>query len=261
MKSARVWVAVLVGVLLSGCTGLQSESVAINKKTVSSEGALQAYTTLGLQYLQSGDSVNAKSAVQKALDINAEYAPSYNALGLIFQLEDEVALAEQYYKKAIYLEPDSAMFHNNYGAFLFSEKRYQEACVELSKATEDPFYNNRSQAFENLGRCYLKIGRANVAIHSFERSLKVGGMRPLALVELADLYLVSQNISKAETYYSQFTGLVNAKKVNHSAKSLWVGVQLARENGKISLATTYALLLKNLYPESDEYKKYKESAR
>lgn len=261
MKKARVLVAVLMEALLSGCTGLQSETVAINKNTVSSEGAQQAYTTLGLQYLQSGDSVNAKSAVQKALDINSEYAPSYNALGLIFQVEDEIALAEQYYKKAISLEPDSAMFHNNYGAFLFSENRYQEACVELSKATEDPFYNNRPQTFENLGRCYLKTGRTDVAIHSFERSLKTGGIRPLALVELAELYLMSQNIPKAEEYYSQFTGLINAKKINHSAKSLWVGIQLARENSKVSLATTYTLLLKNLYPESDEYKKYKESAR
>lgn len=261
MNKTRVLVAVLLVVLLSGCAGLQSESVAINKNTVSSEAAMQSYTTLGLQYLQSGDSVNAKSAVQKALEINPDFAPAYNALALIFQREDEIALAEQYYKKAISLAPDSAMLHNNYGAFLFSEERFSEACVELAKATEDPFYNNRAQTFENLGRCYQQLGRYDVAIHSFDRSLKTGGVRPLALVELADLYLMSQNVLKAEEYFSQFTRLINAKRVNHSARSLWVGIRLARENNKVSLATTYTLLLKNLYPESDEYKKYKESAR
>ncbi|SIT06464.1 type IV pilus biogenesis/stability protein PilW [Neptunomonas antarctica] len=261
MIIARVLIGGLIGLLLSGCTGLQTESEAVNKNTVSTEGALQAYTTLGLQYLQSGDTANAKSAVQKALDIDTDYAPSYNALALIFQVEDEVVLAEKYYKKAIDLAPDLAMFHNNYGAFLFTQERYQEACVELAKATEDPFYNNRAQTFENLGRCYEQIGRSDVAIHAFERSLKTGGMRPLALVELADLYLSLGNIPKAEEYFTQFTELANSKQVNHSAKSLWVGIRLARENNKVSLAITYTLLLKNLYPESDEYKQYKESAR
>lgn len=254
-------IGLCISAFLSGCATSQSESVAINKNTLSSEGAQQAYTSLGLQYLQSGDSVNAKSAVQKALDINLDYAPSYNALALIFQFEGEIALAEKYYQKAIDLEPDSAMFHNNFGAFLFSEKRFQEACAELAKATEDPFYNSRSQAFENLGRCYQEIGRNDVAVHAFERSLKTGGVRPLALVELSDIYLSNGNMLKAEEFFSQFTELVNSKKVNHSSKSLWVGIRLARENNKVSLATTYTLLLKNMYPESDEYKKYKESVR
>lgn len=261
MNKAYILMGLFFGAFLSGCATSSSESVAINQSTVSSEGALQAYTTLGLQYLQTGDSVNAKSAVQKALDINPTYAPAFNALGLIFQVEGEIPLAEQYYKKAIEQEPASAMFHNNYGAFLFSEKRYQEACVELAKATEDPFYNSRSQAFENLGRCYQEVGRNDVAIHAFERSLKTGGVRPLALVELSDIYLTAGNVLKAEEYFSQFTDMVNSKRVNHSSKSLWVGIRLARENSKVSLATTYTLLLKNMYPESDEYMQYKESVR
>ncbi len=261
MNKAYILMGLFIVAFLSGCAAPQSDSVAVNKNTVSSEGALQAYTTLGLQYLQTGDSVNAKSAVQKALDINPKYAPAFNALGLVFQVEGEIALAEQYYKRAIEQEPDSAMFHNNYGAFLFSEKRYQQACVELAKATEDPFYNNRSQTFENLGRCYQEVGRNDVAIHAFERSLKTGGIRPLALVELSDIYLSTGNVLKAEEYFSQFTEMVNSKRVNHSSKSLWVGIRLARENHKVSLATTYTLLLKNMYPESDEYMQYKESAR
>ncbi len=256
----RVLMFAAVGVL-SGCSGMQTESVAINKNTVSSESALQAYTTLGLQYLQGRDTVSAKAAVQKALDINEDYAPAYNALALIFQVESELELAEQYYKKAIALDGSSAMFHNNYGAFLFSQERYKEACEQLAIATQDPFYSNRAQTFENLGRCYLEIQQVEPAMHAFERSLKSGGARPVPLVALADLHLAKGDLPMADRYFTQFTEMINAKRVNHSAKSLWVGIKLAREKGKSSSAATYALLLKNLFPESDEYKQYKESAR
>jgi type IV pilus assembly protein PilF len=256
----RVGLVFLLSGLLLGCATSQ-ESTAINKKTVSSEGAIQAYTTLGLQYLQSGDTINAKVAVQKALDIDGNYAPAYNALGLIFQAEDEMTLAEQYYKKAISAEPGAAMYHNNYGAFLYANKRYRESCVELSRATEDPFYTGRAQAFENLGRCYQQLGELDAAVHAFERTIKTGGMRPFSLVELADLYLQKGDEVNADRYYSQFSELVNSKRVNHTAKSLWVAIRLARVNGKASSSATYALLLKNLFPDSDEYRQYKESAR
>ncbi len=260
MKGMRVWLITLVSCFMLGCAATQ-ETTAINKKTVSTEGALQAYTTLGLQYLQSGDTVNAKVAVQKALDINANYAPAFNALALIFQAEDEMTLAEQYYKQAIAAEPGAAMYHNNYGAFLYAIKRYNESCVELARATEDPFYTGRAQAFENLGRCYEQIGQIDPAIHAFERTLKTGGVRPFALVELADLYLSKGDEANAELYYRQFSELIDSKRVNHTAKSLWVAIRLARVNGKASSSATYALLLKNLFPDSDEYRQYKESAR
>lgn len=251
-------------VLLSGVAlfaGCSDQQTVINKNTVSTEAALQSYTMLGLQYLQGGDTVSAKAAVQKALEIDSKYPQAYNALGLIFQFEAEDVLAERYFQKAISIDPSSSMFHNNYGAFLFAQKRYEQACKELAAATEDPFYSNRAQAFENLGRCYLQINQADLARHAFERSLKSGGSRPLPLVALAQLYFESGQLPEAERYFKQFTDMVSNKRVEHSAQSLWVGIQLARARGNVSMAATYALLLKNLYPDSEEYRQYKESAR
>ncbi|WP_075173869.1 type IV pilus biogenesis/stability protein PilW [Neptunomonas phycophila] len=262
MNGFRVVVLSVLVLNLYACTNLQTDDQKyVNKNTVSSEAALEAYTRLGLQYLRGGDTSSAKSSVQRALEIREDYAPAYNALGLIFQVEDEKGLAEQYYRKAISLDEKSAMFHNNYGAFLFSQQRYEEACKQLAIATEDPFYNSRGQAFENLGRCLNRIGKTAEAISAFERSLKTGGRRPQALVELAQLYLDANQIANAEGYYKEFSGLVDDKRVSHSAKSLWVGILIARMNNDVSTAATYALLLKNLYPASEEYKSYKESAQ
>lgn len=258
MKITGIWSALLLcAALVAGCSA--KNSAIINGEAVSPEDAAQSYTVLGLQYMQTGDTVNAKAVVQKALEIEPNYGPAFNALGLIFQMEDEMGLAESYYRQAIGADPESAMFHNNYGAFLFAQKRYSEACKELAQATQDPFYNRRANAFQNLGRCYVKTGQNQLATHAFERSLKIGGNQPLALVELADLFLMQKNLAKADAYYRQFTDLINKRRVEHSPRSLWVGIKLARLNGKASTAATYALLLKNLYPDSEEYKQYKDT--
>ncbi len=241
--------------LFAGC--------AANKAKETSDGASadEAYSRLGFEYLQTGDAGNAKAAFQKAIEINKGYAEAHNGLALTFQIEGDNALAEQYFRRATQLAPSSAMMHNNFGAFLFANERYQEACKELSRATEDPFYNRRSQAFENLGRCYRHLNRDDAAQHAFQRALQITANRPVSLVELSELHLEQREYAEAEKYFERYLSLVENRRVEHYAKSLWVGIRLARYNNNGSRAATYALILKNLYPASTEYREYEESAR
>lgn len=243
--------------LLSGCAA-SSSTQRVNE--ASSENTLQAYTRLGVQYLQAGDNVNAKNSLQRALAINDNYAPAHNALALVFQSEREFELAEQYYRKALAIEPMSAMFHNNYGAFLFARERYEEACQAFSRATEDPFYASRAQAFENMGRCYRQLGRNDVAEHALRRALDLQRDRPFAQVALADLLLDQGNVPEAVGWFNRFREQVEARLVEHNANSLWVGVRVARADRNAGLASSYGLLLRNLYPDSEEYRLFKESA-
>lgn len=146
IRAAMVCLAVL---WLSACSTTSTQD--FGTAGGSREKALESYTRLGLRYLQAGDTASAKRPLQHALELDGSYAPAFNGLALVFQTEDEPALAEDYFRKAVSADPDSAMIHNNFGAFLFSSGRYEEACQELYRATEDPFYKQRAQAFENLG--------------------------------------------------------------------------------------------------------------
>ncbi|WP_206057545.1 type IV pilus biogenesis/stability protein PilW [Nitrincola schmidtii] len=240
--------------LLNGCASSGTAS-----SDASPEAAQQAYTQLGVQYLQAGDTVNAKSSLQRALSINERYAPAHNALGLVFQAERDFELAERYFKRAIELEPMSAIFHNNYGAFLYARQRFAEACHQFSRATEDPFYPARAQAFENMGRCYIQLGRLDVAEHALRRSLDLQRDRPFAQVAMAGLLLDQGNIPEAVGLYNRFRAQVDARMAEQDANSLWVGVRIARADRNPSLAATYGLLLRNLYPDSEEYRLFKES--
>ncbi len=242
--------------LVVGCSSLSGRQ---DSTQGSPEKALEAYTQLGLQYLRAGDLVSAKDALQRAQEIRDDNAGTDNALALVFQVEQEYTLAEKHFKRAVSLEPQTASYHNNYGAFLYARGRYGEACTELERATEDPFYSQRAQAFENLGRCFRIIERPDAAQHAFERALRLSANRPVALLELADIHLQARQIPEAQQYFDQFSRLIDARQVEHSAQSLWLGIQLSRQGGSNTRGATFALLLKNLFPQSAEYANYKES--
>ncbi|BBB27383.1 type IV pilus biogenesis/stability protein PilW [Amphritea japonica] len=248
------YLIILISLILSGCAGQE-----VSKAEQNAPEASQAYSSLGMQYLSSGDTANAKVAFQRAIEIDSRGAQAYNGLAMVFQLEDDPVLAESYFQQAISVAPDSAMMHNNYGAFLFSLERYPQACKELARATEDPFYNQRSQAFENLGRCYLLIDRLDAAEHAFKRSLKLNPNRPLALLQLSDVLMQKDKLDESVNYFEQFRAMVDDKRVQHSAQSLWLGVQISRLQNSGVNAATYGLILRSMFPESEEYRQYKES--
>lgn len=252
MKLIRLTLILFLLQPLSGCL----TDIAKKENKGSSH---EAYVQLGLEYLQNSDTVNAKDAFQKAIKINPNYADSYNGLGLTFQLESDDKLAEEYFRKASALAPKSAMIHNNLGAFLFSKKRYKEACKQLAIATEDPFYNKRSQAFENLGICYRQLQQNQSAKLAFRRALQITSFRLKSLIELSDLLLLDKSYEDANKYYNYFLKMIEEHRLEQNAKSLWVGIRLARHNGNGRQAATYILLLKNMYPNSEEFRAYEES--
>ncbi|WP_372833509.1 type IV pilus biogenesis/stability protein PilW [Pontibacterium sp.] len=247
---------ILTLILLTGCS---SENV--RRGGDGADAANAAYNRLGIEYLQAGDLQGAKKSFQKSLALVPSDAEAFNGLALVFQLEGEAALAEEYFRKATDQAPQSAMIRNNFGAFLFAAERYEEACEELAQATQDPFYNRRAQAFENLARCYNNLNNSAAAKHAFERALQISPSRVISMIELASIELDQGRLNQAESYFERFNGLVERRRVEHYAKSLWVGIRIARERGQASQAATYALLLKNLFPDSAEYKLYEESAR
>lgn len=257
MKGSGLVVLLTTAVLLSGCASNTATTAAGH----SEEETLEAYTSLGVQYLQAGNTVNAKLSLQRALEIDKGYAPALSALALAFQSEQEFELAERYFRLALKSDPTSARIHNNFGAFLYSRLRYEEACEQLKLATNDPFYSGRAQALENLGRCYVLTDRKPEAIQSFGRALAINGNRSVSLVSLGQLEMERGDVASASRRFERFLTLVEGQGLEHTAASLWLGIQLARIERNTSKASTYALILKNTYPNSAEYRRYEESTQ
>jgi type IV pilus assembly protein PilF len=77
----------------------------------------------------------------------------------------------------------------------------------------------------------------------------------VALLELAEATYQLGDYPKAQRYYEQYRKQVKSQ----SSASLWLGIRLADKFGDHNSRASYALALKNLYPQSEEYLAYKSA--
>ena len=243
--------------VLGGCvTETTSTGVAARKSSDDVEKQLQSYIALGVGYIRNQEYQHAKDNLNRAIKLDPRSAHAHTMMGYVFQLEGENDTAEQYFRRSIKLDPDYSLARNNFGAFLFAQKRYEQAAAQLRKASEDQLYARRSQVFENLGMCYKELERRGEAEQAFSRSVQLNPGQSRALLEMTDIRLQQRNYVEAQGFYSRYN-----KSARQNARSLWLGVQLARIFDQQDEAASYALLLKNIFPASAEYKAYLDSAR
>ena len=112
--------------------------------------------------------------------------------------------ADDYYLKALQYGPSETRIRNNYAAFLFSQKRYEDACQQLEQASSDELYDNRSSVYENLGQCYLKTGKPAAALTSFERAIAMNDVQARALLEAAVLQFENGNLDQSSNYHNRY---------------------------------------------------------
>lgn len=247
----RLLVTLLLA-LLAGC--VTQETTPFNKRDQAK--AVEAYIALSIAYLRDGNAQMAKESLQKAKALDPDNPALFSATAYLFQWQGEPQLAEQNYRKALSRDPQFSEVRNNYGVFLYSQGRYDEAISELLKVAEDPLYAQRHQAYENLGYCALKKNDSALAIHYFSKALKINENQPNALLEMADLMLQAGNLSAANAHMGRFRDLLKMRQAEASARSYWIELQLARAQGNHDLEASNALKLKGLFPDSEEYRSY-----
>ncbi|MGH8352777.1 MAG: type IV pilus biogenesis/stability protein PilW [Pseudomonas sp.] len=235
--------------LLAGCV---STGQVDPMKTGEGRGdARDAYIQLGIGYLQQGDTERAKVPLKKALELEPSNADAHAALALVFQTELEPELADQHYRKALSERSGDARILNNYGGFLFEQKRYEEAYERFHQAAADNLYPERSRVFENLGLTALQLNQRVLAKQHFEKSLRLNRQQPRVLLEMAGLSFEDKQYVPARDYYERFSALSG-----QTARSLLLGARLASIFEDRDRAASLGLQLKRLYPGTPEYQQY-----
>lgn len=245
-------VFMLVAILLGGC--YVQENPPENPKA-DPEKAVYNYVKLGLEYLALGETQQAKAPLKRAIEINPNSAEANGALALLYQHDAEPALAETYFKKAIEIKPGFTTGRNNYGMFLYSQGRYDEALAQLKIASDDTLYNKRAQIFYNMGVVYLKMNKSAEADAAFNKSKILDGGNPETYLEIAHMSFDNGEYTQAAEAYRTYVQL----KPQQDARGLWLGIRLAKVLGKKDEEINYAQQLKTLYPTSEEYFTYMNS--
>lgn len=244
----------LVASLLVGC--VSSGDVDPMRTDKGRDEARDAYIQLGIGYLQQGASGRAKVPLKKALDLDPSSADAHAALALVFQVEMEPKLADEHYRKALSQRGDDARLLNNYGSFLFEQKRYEEALERYQQAAQDTLYPERSRVFENLGLTALELKQREQAKLYFQRSLRLNSRQPKALMEMAQMSYEDKAYVPARGYYDSYSALVE-----QDARSLLLGTRLATIFEDRDKAASLGLQLKRLYPGTSEYQQYLSEQR
>ena len=222
-----------------------------NKRNKQKE-ASDTYVQLGLGYLQRGNRQRARTNLLKALEKNKDSGAAHNGLALLFQMEDESELAEEYFLKAISYEPELTRVRNNYGVFLFRQDRYEDAYQQFLVASEDINYRRRANVFFSMGQAAKKLGQSDRAQEAWEKAATLNADLPEPFLELATAYFSAKDFPRAKRYLERYDQLSKP-----SPRALWLALRLEDTFGNKDAVASKALALTKLFPYSKEALEYK----
>ena len=209
---------------------------------------------LGVAYLKNGNYEKALEKLTKSIRADSRYGPAYNALGVLYEKIGQMDKAEDNFKKALSLNKSDSSTLNNYGLFLCQNGRFEEAENTLLKAANNPLYETPEIAYANMAICYLKQDRKDEAEKYFRSALDLNPRLPTALIHMCEISYNQNNYLSARAYLQRYLEVAK-----HTPKSLWLGIRIENELGNQDALSSYSLLLKNNFPDSEEAKLLKQS--
>lgn len=250
----RVFFLLVCAALLPACV---TEQTSVFTGETSESEALETRVQLARNYIGNQDWENAKRNLKLARDIDPRSPEVAEAFALVYQSTGEYELAEENFKRAISLRRDFSRARNNYAAFLYSQGRYKDAEEQLNIVIKDTLYEARPQAFINLGLVRVRLNDDPGAREAFVRALTMDRSNSFAMLELAHIDYRSGNYQAAERYLRNYRKF----RRQQSPRALWLGVRLAHAMGNEDAEASAVLALRNLYPESAEYRAYQEAVQ
>ena len=224
----------------------------------SEEEALANYLQLAIGYLDEDDLPSAKRHLGNAAEIDPNNSEIFAIWGLIYTREGELTLADENFRQALRMDSDNSQARNNYAAFLFARGRIEDAYDQLEQVVTDTEYQQRPQAFENLGVAAMQLGRLEDAEEAFSRARQLNPNQLRSVLELAVINLGRDNVTQARTFWQNYLTLIQFYNLGHNPRSLLIGAQIEQASENNERARQYGELLRSTFPASAEYQSYLE---
>jgi type IV pilus assembly protein PilF len=272
MKFPAYTCALVSMLVLSGCTPLSAVTMAgsafnrimessdtepyINdtRPVINPNEVAQSNLNLGIEYMQLGKYELALASLQRARDARPDYAPIYDVYGLLYQRLGKPEEAEQYFLQALKMDKKNPSTQNNYGQFLCGQDREEEADKYFLAAAENPLYDAREIPYANIGTCARRHGQPDKAAEYFTKALSLNPNIPTVLFSMSEISYDRRDYAGADGYLDRYISIKG-----QSPGTLWLGIRIKRELGDKDKVSSYALLLRNKYPDSEEAKLLEES--
>jgi len=250
-----VGVLLVVGMMLSACVTTTDSPFA---READRDKALANYVKLATAYIGQGNLERAEHHLDRAFEIDDDYAPALAAQGLVYSSRGEADLAENSFRQALRADDDYTRGRTYYGAYLYSQRRFQAARDQFSVASRDVEYEDRGSIFFNLGMTEERLGNTEAAVKAYRRSVELTRGEPRSLLALSRVLVEEGDYSAASRFYGRLLRVMRGStRHSHSPESLLTGIKIARHYNDEDQEASMALMLKNEYPDSLEYQQYK----
>ena len=182
------------------------------------------------------------------LSADPNYGPTYNVFVLLYKLLWENNKAEENFKRALAINNIDSSTLNNYGNFLCKQGRLKQAERSFLRAAENPLYEAPEIAITNVGQCVYTNNQIENSKKYFRQALQLNPRIPQALLKMSEINFEEKNYLSARAYLQRYQ-----ENIPHNAKTLLLGIRIEKKLGDKDAVSSYELLLKNSFPDSDEY--------
>ena len=255
MKKLAIQLAVVISLswMLAAC--VTTTEGALYNRDVDIEDAVDRQVDAAKTYLKKGDSENALRHLRRAKETAPRSSKVLGTMAYAYELSRDYDLAESHYVAAIKGDEPNTATVNNYAVFLYKQERYERAERFFKKVVADTLYEQRGNGYVSLGMAQLKQGKITDAEQSFERGLVLRSSLPLPLLSLAEATYKAGDYPKSKRYYMAFR-----RQSKQTASSLLLGLHLAEKTNDKQAYNDLTRALKNLYPDSPEYQRFKRQS-
>lgn len=242
----RIWivaVGILTAVLLSACATTSKQPPS----DTATDTPAEVNTQLGIAYMRKGMYEASLEKFKKALAQNPRLPIAHASIAVLYEQLGEIELADKHYIKAYQLNPNDSLILNNYGQYLCRVGQLEEADRMFTKALQDPLYGSPETILTNAGLCAAKRPDAELAEKYFRQALQKNPRFQPALRHMVRNSFAQQHYLATRAYLQRLQELAPL-----TAEFLWIGVRTEVELGDRNASSSYALLLKNGFPESEQ---------
>jgi type IV pilus assembly protein PilF len=240
---------------LSGCVtqSYENESTTpiVENDSTNNEVAM-IRISLGLGYLNMGNTTQAKLNLEKAKRFSPKLVQVYTAFAHYYDVVGEPKQATDAYEKALSLNSDDPDTLNNYGVFLCRQEKYQAAEKFTLQAIAIPTYLMVSQSYENLALCQLKAKKFTKAEKYFTKSIQHSPNRASALLQMVRLQYAFADYKTAQQYFRRYEKATR----RFSAEALALAYKVYEKQRNRRVAKNYATMLVKMFPNSYQAKQY-----
>jgi type IV pilus assembly protein PilF len=239
---------------LTGATESRGEIVTDSDESVERKRA-RIRIELALGYFEQGKTNIALDEIKQAILADPNYSDAYSLRGLIYMRLNDMAFAEESFRKALSIRPLDPNVLHNLGWLKCQQTLYSDALKYFAQTLSNPQYGERAKTLMAQGLCQIKAGMYSDAESSLVKSYEFDAGNPITGYNLANLLYLRADYVRAQFYIRR---LNNSDLAN--AESLWLGIRVEWRLSNLGAMSQLATQLEKRFPQTRETASYRRGA-